>query len=231
MIQKRKFNKGWHINRSGKTKADKGNINSTDKELTKTKVENNEALFYSTTTQEAVPKNEAELTLDPSLENNTTDNHSDTEFQIDSKDQTKEVTPISPKEVEPETSRMAVPKIDKVEEAQKLYKKAWVFTIFAIIGLICGILLLLNAFFTFYMIMALALLGGTLTAYFFMFLNLIKTTNKLVGKKSSKEEGRQTKRLAWAHIIIGSLFLLPLFFLPIMIAIIEARGTKKFNAK
>lgn len=112
----------------------------------------------------------------------------------------------------------------RLKSARREYNKTWMFTAFAIAGLVGGFFLL-----DVVMFLGIVLLVATLTMYVFMFISLTRTLVHLAHHNYNKHDnsGIGITFFAWAHVVIGSIFAILLFWIPLLIVIIRVGIERK----
>lgn len=225
-IQKRKYNKGWFIdfhrnNRSARSETEKDKPNAADKEnhvaIASSRKEISEPI------QATVNEEQDEIISDEVI----TD---DLEPIIRKPKSFAEKIVDAPLVKRLQTDQLSSPVNDHLKAAKNDYRKTWMFTSIALFSLVIGIFLLSNAFITLHQFAGVFLLILAVAMYVLMFVFLYRTGVRVHDYLSAGGNLGEVSTIRFfmnAHIIIGSLFSLILFAIPLLTTYYSIMAYKK----
>jgi len=222
LIQKRKFNKGWHINSSKRQKQKGATADVELKDESQKKVKIKEKRSWATS-ENKQPEETIE-TQSEIVEQTVPDTEIETHLVEDSEVFVSDELDEKEQPIVKEDSRVINPEPSSLDKAKSSYNKSWMYTIAAIVAITAGLLLFMGAWGWVDMILGGALIGVAVVAYIFMFINLTKAA-KHVGALGSPENGG-LRFLIWAHIVIGSLVSILLFLIPLLTVSINVKKSR-----
>jgi uncharacterized membrane protein YidH (DUF202 family) len=231
LIQKRKYNKGWHINLKKKNKSNNESANSERKFNFGGKsaaIDVNHGSKKEVSTQDL---NESIAKSNPVIEEQSPLRKQGESDEIETAATVLKVNHSDEVEEDSQARKRKEPiEPDYLDNAKRAYKKSWMYTVLAIFAITAGIILFVNAYIGLQQIFGGILLVMAVFFYVMMFINLIKTANGIVHYRNSDSYINGTDStlhfLTWGHIAIGSLVSILLFLIPLLICITRVRRTR-----